>query len=466
MGVGWMDKQTLSSIIVEQLNQMGIENTHGNGTDISIVKEFVDTNCERINYEAYMFLDETIQTVSLFEKTTVVGKDASIGEQSENSFQLGTTLFGKAESVQYNADGKASGYELNLESITKTVMNSVIQNGWSFKTVITKDQALYPAGYLPPFIPPVYNPPIKHEKKQEQKIAGFCENCGGAINLGVQFCSKCGAPVPITFLNGVASPTPISTTTSTSTATSMGSTKSFLNKTQQQGSQHQQQQPQYQEAQHQRTPYGNPQNGFQGKTPSMKSSKAGVYGFIGFIIVGLFMLLLLLVDKSPLISWAVVSGVFVIAFFIQRKIKGRGFVVNLVLLIVSALVLFVSFGLTSTQISLDNADINNGHMTTAIDPSGKPSDEVSSYKINTKQLVAVGELQNAPQSTHIKFVWTYVTGKIKLAEYSMDSGDKGANIYVFGYLTNHGAWSKGEYKVELYIEDRTTADEVINFTIK
>jgi hypothetical protein len=450
MGVRWVDKQTLSSIIVEQLNQMGIENTHGNGTDISIAKEFVDAEwsigSRKLNYEAYMFLDETIQMVYMYEITIEVGKGFSVGAESEASFQSGTTLFRKVKSVQCGPDGKAYDYELDLGSITKTVKDSAEQNGWSFMTVINKNKALYPAGYLPPFTPPVYNPPAKHQKQEEAKIAGFCENCGGAINHGAMFCSKCGAPAPITLLNEVATPT--------IAALAAASTKAQLNKTQQQ------------DVQQQQTQYGNSQNGLQAKLPSKKSSKGGVFGLVGFIIFGLFMLLLLLVDGSPIISWGVVPGIFIITFFVPRKIKKKGFIVNFVLLIVSALVLLVAFGLTSTQVSLENADIINGHMTTAIDSVGKPTDEVSSYKVNTPKLVAVGELHNAPQGTHIKFVWTYITGKIKIAEYSMDNGDKGANIYVFGYLTNDKAWPKGEYKVELNIENRAAADETIYFTIK
>jgi len=49
------------------------------------------------------------------------------------------------------------------------------------------------------------------------------------------------------------------------------------------------------------------------------------------------------------------------------------------------------------------------------------------------------------------------------AEYSMDSGDKGANVYVFSNLTNDKPWPEGEYKVEMYIEDRKAADATVDF---
>ena len=116
MGVRWMDKKTLSSIIMEQLTQVGIEYTHGNGTDISIAKEFINAeelDSEKINYEAYLFLDETTQTVYMYEKTIEVGKGFSVGEESEISFQSGAILYRKVKSVQQTNKFKfkTQGYE-------------------------------------------------------------------------------------------------------------------------------------------------------------------------------------------------------------------------------------------------------------------------------------------------------------------------------------------------------------------
>jgi hypothetical protein len=462
-----VDKQTLSTIIMRQLTQLGIEYIHGNETDISIAKEFLDTGWgtgdKKIDYEAYIFLDAITQTVYMYEKTTEDGKSFSFDGERESSFQSETTLFRKVKSVQYGPEGKTFENEFDLEAIPKMVKDYSKQNGWSFKTVTTKSMAIYPEGYLPPFIPPVYNPPAKQQKQEEERIVGYCENCGGPINQGVTFCNKCGAPAPLPLVTRQIAPASASTIQSP-LYNAQQQVYSITSPSPSPSQQTPQQQPKYQ--QQTQSKYGNPQNTLYSDVPSEKNSKGGIFGLVGLIILSIIMILFLFVDRSPVISWGLVAAIFAITLFIQRKIAKKGFALNIVLLIVSTLIFLIAFGMTSTQISLAATDIKNGYMTTAIDSTGKPTDKVSAYKINTPQLIAVGELRNAPPSTHVKFVWIYVTSKVHIADYSMDNGNKGANIYIFSYLTNKKAWPKGEYKVEIYIEDRKTPDKTVNFTIK
>jgi hypothetical protein len=61
--------------------------------------------------------------------------------------------------------------------------------------------------------------------------------------------------------------------------------------------------------------------------------------------------------------------------------------------------------------------------------------------------------------------WIYITGNTPITELVMDSGNKGSSVYVFSNLTNDKPWPKGDYKVEIYIEDKKTPDAAVNFKV-
>ena len=85
--------------------------TVGQGADLTVFNEFVDagwsTGQKRIVYEASIYIDESCNTVFMWEKTTETGSGFSGGFSGGSFSQSGTTLFRKVKSIQYGPDGKA-----------------------------------------------------------------------------------------------------------------------------------------------------------------------------------------------------------------------------------------------------------------------------------------------------------------------------------------------------------------------
>jgi len=195
-------KQKIIGDINSKLSAMMLPVSLGNGADITIHTEFLDaswsTGSKNLSYEASVFLDESKQTVLMYEKTTELGHGISFAETEESSFQSGKTLFRKVKSIQYGADGKAYEYALDLGAIPKAVKEAAGQYGWKFKTVLSRKKASFPEGYVPmaseTISPPLQMPsqPIQSTQLAPTVTGEFCTNCGAPLNESAAFCAKCG----------------------------------------------------------------------------------------------------------------------------------------------------------------------------------------------------------------------------------------------------------------------------------
>ena len=111
--------------------------------------EFLDakwrTGSRWIHYEALILANEGARSVYMYERTIEIGSGHSFGMSSDSSFQTGRTLFRKVKSVQYGPDGKAYEYAFDLGAIPAAAREAATRAGWKFKTVISKQKALYPA---------------------------------------------------------------------------------------------------------------------------------------------------------------------------------------------------------------------------------------------------------------------------------------------------------------------------------
>lgn len=178
-------KDKIIADIIGQLGSMQISARQDQNSDIVISAEFLDaswsTGSKNIAYFASVFADERENTVFMYEKTTETGGGFSFGGDTSSSFQSGKTLFRKVKSVQYGPDGKAYEYTLDLGAITKAVRDAALRFGWKFKTVLKKEKAAYPSGYIPSAAPP-----------SAAKQAGFCTGCGAPLEPGKAFCTVCG----------------------------------------------------------------------------------------------------------------------------------------------------------------------------------------------------------------------------------------------------------------------------------
>ena len=450
-----MGKQDMINQIASRFSQMGISFQVGNGADITVAAEFLDagwsTGGKKISYEASIFADESSNTVFMWEMTKETGFGLSFGGEGSSSFQSGKSLFRKVKSVQYGPDGKAYEYTLDLGAIPKAVKEAAKLSGWKFKTVINKNKAVYPAGYMPAFTaagafsagqaqdaqigaqPSTQQGAQPISGRQGGEAAGrFCMNCGAPLPPGAKFCEKCGSAV--------------------GSAPLQGGFAAF--------GPHASGQPQYQ-------PQMAPAGPFKAEAMKKSGRKGGAFGLIGFLILGALLVFLLIEQKAAPTGWAVSLGIFLIAFIMQRLLSKRGCLLHFILWILTALALLIAMSYwNGGEISFTTARLKNACMTTATDSSGRPVDKVSAYAPSAPQFVAAAELRNAPPNTRIKYVWKYVTSDVLIAEYVLDSGSSDANVYVFGTLTNNAPWPEGKYKVEMYIEGRTNPDAAVEFEVK
>lgn len=412
-----MTKEEIINRISQKLNELKINHQVNEGTDISINLELLSagwlTGNKKITYESSIYLDEKTKTVHMWELTKDVEQGHSFGFKSETTFQRGKTLFRKVKSIQYGPDGKAYEYSFNLGAIPQSVKDCLINSGWKFKTVLNKKEASWPVGYQP-----------------LQKSL-FCSNCGREINSNIAFCPSCGTPNRGAIME--------------------------------------------QHIPNQSTQPGNSQfkdiNSFSAGNESQvkgkKVRRGGFLGFLGLLLMGLIAVLFLSSGKAPIAGWIASAVVLLTALFYQRKFSKKGCFVNLLIWIATGLALIYIFSYFNIQeITFTTATIRNPQMTSAIDAEGKPVDIVNSYTTTTKELIAVAELRNAPANTKIKFVWIYTTNNYKITEFTLDTKDRGSNIYIFSTLTNKGnPWPEGDYKVEMYLENREKPSGVVNFKV-
>ncbi len=142
-----MKEEQLDDISV-RLAALGFAVQRGNGTDIAIASELLDTGWstgeKRIDYEAYILADEPSRTVLMHERTTERGRGFSFGFSFGTTTQRGKTEFGLVSQSQYGPEGKVYEYSFDLGAIPRGVIEAAKAHGWKFRSVIRKAKAMYP----------------------------------------------------------------------------------------------------------------------------------------------------------------------------------------------------------------------------------------------------------------------------------------------------------------------------------
>ncbi len=299
-----MDKEQLVSKVAAELESLGIACSRSKETDLYIDCEFLDagwsTGKKSITYNALIFFDERVQTVFMRELTKEFGSGFSFGSDSESFSQNGTTLYRKVKSIQYGVDGKAYEYELNLGEIPAIVKRNAKDTGWKFKTVLKKEGAMYPPGYIAP-------------------VSGnsFCEGCGSPVGVGAAFCENCGRQV----------------------SKAMANTAAY--------------QPEQTTPNEKHTPIAAHMLKTNGVDKQEISSASGgkpakiTAIILGIIIIGLFWLM-----EISIAGWIGAIAVFAILFILSGKLSGKGCLPLIILWIVALLALLfilVFFMDSSTQ---------------------------------------------------------------------------------------------------------------------
>ncbi|MBC3796284.1 hypothetical protein [Acetobacterium tundrae] len=125
-------------------------------------------------------------------------------------------------------------------------------------------------------------------------------------------------------------------------------------------------------------------------------------------------------------------------------------------------VLMVSMLFMGASCSATTAKVSNAVMTTGIDDSYAPIDNVTEFPVNSDVYVAA-ELKNAPNDTNITFVWYYEGQKVD--SITITNGNV-SDAPLAGYLPAALVTQPGNYSVEIYIDERDTPDTVNEFVVK
>lgn len=125
----------------------------------------------------------------------------------------------------------------------------------------------------------------------------------------------------------------------------------------------------------------------------------------------------------------------------------------LILCIILAVIALASCG--------SSPSISNAQMTTAVDDESNPVDVVESYTPDASKFVVAATINNPQDDTYVTFVWK--KGSDTLYEYRLDIEDYSS---IWGSLTNENNWEKGDYSVEIYVDENEEPDQVVNFTVE
>ena len=127
-----------------------------------------------------------------------------------------------------------------------------------------------------------------------------------------------------------------------------------------------------------------------------------------------------------------------------------------------ATVKFVVVAAENRATATDGTYLEDAHMTSGIDASGMPLDNVTSVA-STGTWYVSSILRNAAADTKIYYVW-YDTNGNKIDQVEFDP--QGAtDVYIFGSFELKSIAPEGQYRVEVYIDDATTPAATVDFTV-
>jgi hypothetical protein len=118
--------------------------------------------------------------------------------------------------------------------------------------------------------------------------------------------------------------------------------------------------------------------------------------------------------------------------------------------------------LSACSFSASTADISGAKMAT--DEDGKHPTKVFSPK---DTFYCVAQLNNAPDDTKVRAVWTAVKVEGTKSNTKLDEAvAKGASSQLRFNLTNDGPWPAGKYEVELYLNGANKPTKTLAFEVR
>jgi hypothetical protein len=133
--------------------------------------------------------------------------------------------------------------------------------------------------------------------------------------------------------------------------------------------------------------------------------------------------------------------------------KSLPFVLLAVVLILASL---------ACNFSASTANISNAHMST----DESDSTQTTVYAPDAQTLYCFYDLKNAPDDTVVKGVWTLVSAEGYEANSEIDSAEitGGDDSYYFSLDRAAEAWPAGQYKIDLYINDKLS--QTVEFQVQ
>ena len=132
------------------------------------------------------------------------------------------------------------------------------------------------------------------------------------------------------------------------------------------------------------------------------------------------------------------------------------------LFFIALAVLALVFATLACEASASTANISNAHMSVDDADSAK----VTSYAPDAPSFYSFFDLKNAPDDTVVRGVWTLVSAEGYDPNQEIDSAEVtgGDNTYYFTLDRSSDLWPSGQYKVDLYLNDKLV--ETVNFEVQ
>ena len=119
-------------------------------------------------------------------------------------------------------------------------------------------------------------------------------------------------------------------------------------------------------------------------------------------------------------------------------------------------------GSLACNFSATTANISNAHMAT----DESDSTQTTVYSPDTQTFYCFYDLKNAPDDTVVKGVWTLVSAEGYEANSEIDSAEitGSDDSYYFSLDRAAEAWPVGQYKIDLYINDKLS--QTVEFQVQ
>ena len=132
------------------------------------------------------------------------------------------------------------------------------------------------------------------------------------------------------------------------------------------------------------------------------------------------------------------------------------------LFFVALAVLALMLSSLACEASASTANISNAHMS----EDEADSNQITAYAPDAPSFYCFYDLNNAPDDTVVKGVWTLISAEGYDPDQEIDSAEVtgGDDTYYFALDSAGDPWPVGQYKIDLYLNDELV--ETVNFDVQ